>query len=108
MAALGLVALTSLVHLPAPLTALQILLINIIMDGPPAQSLGVEKITPGALNTLLSAAPVPLNAPILPAGLIRQTSCMAAVMVALTLSTYWWSNQLLTYAALFPFPWRMR
>ncbi len=99
LAALGLVALTSLAHLPAPLTALQILLINIIMDGPPAQSLGVEKITPGALNTLLSAAPVPLNAPILPAGLIRQTSCMAAVMVALTLSTYWWSNQLLTYAA---------
>ena len=99
LAALGLVALTSLAHMPAPLTALQILLINIIMDGPPAQSLGVEKITAGALNTLLSAAPVPLNAPILPAGLIRQTACMAAVMIALTLGTYAWSNQLLTYAA---------
>lgn len=96
LAALGLVALTSLAQLPAPLTALQILLINIIMDGPPAQSLGVEKIT--ALNALLSAAPVPLTAPILPVGLIRQTACMASVMVALSLATYWWSNQLLTYA----------
>jgi len=42
IAALSLIALSTLSHLPNPLNAMQILWINIIMDGPPAQSLGVE------------------------------------------------------------------
>lgn len=98
LAALGLVAVTSLLRWRAPLTALQILLINIIMDGPPAQSLGVELIDAGERERLLSAAPVPKSAPILPGGLIRQTLVMAGVMIALTLGTYAFPSQLLTYA----------
>jgi Ca2+-transporting ATPase len=39
-AALFIVAFATLLGLPAPLNAMQILWINIIMDGPPAQSLG--------------------------------------------------------------------
>ena len=43
-AALFIVALATILGLPAPLNAMQILWINIIMDGPPAQSLGVENV----------------------------------------------------------------
>eukprot|EP01105_Mastigella_eilhardi_P027097 TRINITY_DN8188_c0_g1_i1.p1 TRINITY_DN8188_c0_g1~~TRINITY_DN8188_c0_g1_i1.p1 ORF type:complete len:951 (+),score=269.56 TRINITY_DN8188_c0_g1_i1:107-2854(+) len=42
IAAMGLVALCSIVDLPLPLNPMQILWINIIMDGPPAQSLTFE------------------------------------------------------------------
>ncbi|VDN26126.1 unnamed protein product, partial [Dibothriocephalus latus] len=42
IAALSLVAVSTILSLPSPLNAMQILYINILMDGPPAQSLGVE------------------------------------------------------------------
>ncbi|XP_030745799.1 calcium-transporting ATPase type 2C member 1 isoform X2 [Sitophilus oryzae] len=45
IAALALVALATIMDIPNPLNAMQILWINIIMDGPPAQSLGVEPVT---------------------------------------------------------------
>ncbi|SJM84511.1 probable Calcium-transporting ATPase 1 [Zygosaccharomyces bailii] len=44
VAALSLVALATTLKLPNPLNAMQILWINILMDGPPAQSLGVEPV----------------------------------------------------------------
>ncbi|CAN7991005.1 unnamed protein product, partial [Ixodes hexagonus] len=44
IAALSLIALSTLMKIPNPLNAMQILWINIIMDGPPAQSLGVEPV----------------------------------------------------------------
>ncbi|KAG5890132.1 hypothetical protein JTB14_027799 [Gonioctena quinquepunctata] len=44
IAALSLIALTTVLDVPNPLNAMQILWINIIMDGPPAQSLGVEPV----------------------------------------------------------------
>ena len=44
IAALSLIALATLIGIPNPLNAMQILWINIIMDGPPAQSLGVEPV----------------------------------------------------------------
>jgi len=40
IAALSLIALSTLFDLPNPLNAMQILWINIIMDGPPAQRYG--------------------------------------------------------------------
>ncbi|CAH8615051.1 unnamed protein product [Heterobilharzia americana] len=46
IAALSLIALSTLFSLPTPLNAMQILFINILMDGPPAQSLGVEPPDP--------------------------------------------------------------
>ena len=36
--------MANLTGMPNPLNAMQILWINIIMDGPPAQSLGVEPV----------------------------------------------------------------
>ncbi|XP_050499261.1 calcium-transporting ATPase type 2C member 1 isoform X4 [Diabrotica virgifera virgifera] len=44
IAALSLIALSTILDIPNPLNAMQILWINIIMDGPPAQSLGVEPV----------------------------------------------------------------
>ncbi|OBA25397.1 hypothetical protein HANVADRAFT_3796 [Hanseniaspora valbyensis NRRL Y-1626] len=44
VAALSLVLLSTMFNLPTPLNAMQILWINILMDGPPAQSLGVEPV----------------------------------------------------------------
>ena len=44
VAALSIVAVANLTGMPNPLNAMQILWINIIMDGPPAQSLGVEPV----------------------------------------------------------------
>jgi Ca2+-transporting ATPase len=44
VAALSVIAIATLLQLPLPLNPIQILWINIIMDGPPAQSLGVEPI----------------------------------------------------------------
>ena len=41
-AAMSIIATCTMLDLPLPLTPTQILLINVIMDGPPAQSLGVE------------------------------------------------------------------
>lgn len=44
IAAMSLIALATIMRIPNPLNAMQILWINIIMDGPPAQSLGVEPV----------------------------------------------------------------
>uniref|UniRef100_A0A6U0ZXV7 Cation-transporting P-type ATPase N-terminal domain-containing protein n=1 Tax=Rhizochromulina marina TaxID=1034831 RepID=A0A6U0ZXV7_9STRA len=44
VSALSIVAIANLTGMPNPLNAMQILWINIIMDGPPAQSLGVEPV----------------------------------------------------------------
>ncbi|CDW56585.1 Calcium transporting ATPase type 2C [Trichuris trichiura] len=50
IAALTLVAVSTLFKLPNPLNAMQILFINMIMDGPPAQSLGVEPVDPDIIK----------------------------------------------------------
>lgn len=46
VAALSLIVCSTLFKLPNPLNAMQVLWINILMDGPPAQSLGVEQADP--------------------------------------------------------------
>lgn len=50
IAALSLIAISTILHIPNPLNAMQILYINILMDGPPAQSLGVEKVDEDVLR----------------------------------------------------------
>ena len=50
IAALGLVALNNVLGRPSPLNPMQILWINIIMDGPLAQSLGVERVDPAVMT----------------------------------------------------------
>ena len=50
MGAIQTVLGASLLGWPTPFTAIQILWINIIMDGPPAMSLGVEPARPGVME----------------------------------------------------------
>jgi Ca2+-transporting ATPase len=50
IAALSLVAVNNLIGRPNPLNPMQILWINIIMDGPLAQSLGVESVDPAVMK----------------------------------------------------------
>ncbi|KAF7782760.1 hypothetical protein Agabi119p4_2136 [Agaricus bisporus var. burnettii] len=45
-AALTLITLSTLLGLDNPLNAMQILFVNILMDGPPSQSLGVDPVDP--------------------------------------------------------------
>ncbi|KAK6437043.1 High affinity Ca2+/Mn2+ P-type ATPase-like protein [Oleoguttula sp. CCFEE 5521] len=83
-AALGLVMLSSLGGWKNPLNAMQILWINILMDGPPAQSLGVEPVDPA----LLQSPPRPRNARVLHPRLIRRVLQSATVILLGTLYTY--------------------
>ncbi|ODV96458.1 hypothetical protein PACTADRAFT_75580 [Pachysolen tannophilus NRRL Y-2460] len=50
IAALSLIAISTFLKLPNPLNPMQILWINILMDGPPAQSLGVEPVDEEVMN----------------------------------------------------------
>jgi uncharacterized membrane protein YgcG len=81
IAALTLVAGANLLGLPSPLNAMQILWINIIMDGPPAQSLGVEAVEPAVAQR----PPRPRSEPIITRTLLRRVLLAAAVIVAGTL-----------------------
>ncbi|QIW99773.1 hypothetical protein AMS68_005291 [Peltaster fructicola] len=83
-AALGLVMVSSLGGWRNPLNAMQILWINILMDGPPAQSLGVEPVDPA----LLREGPRPRNARVLHPRLLRRVMQSAAVIMIGTLFTY--------------------
>lgn len=58
VAALSLVALSTAFKLPNPLNAMQILWINILMDGPPAQSLGVEPVDHEVMKNLQENVPI--------------------------------------------------
>ncbi|TKA73921.1 hypothetical protein B0A55_05054 [Friedmanniomyces simplex] len=84
VAALGLVMMSTLGGWRNPLNAMQILWINILMDGPPAQSLGVEPVDPA----LLSLPPRPRHARVLTPRLIRRVLQSAAVILIGTLTTY--------------------
>jgi len=50
IAALSMITLTNIIGYPSPLNPMQILYINIIMDGPPAQTLGIEPLDPDILK----------------------------------------------------------
>jgi P-type Ca2+ transporter type 2C len=50
VAALSLITLSTALQLPNPLNPMQILFINILMDGPPSQSLGVDPVNPKVMK----------------------------------------------------------
>ncbi|KAJ2743199.1 High affinity Ca2+/Mn2+ P-type ATPase-like protein [Coemansia sp. BCRC 34301] len=84
VAALTLVALSTLLGLPNPLNAMQVLWINILMDGPPAQSLGVEPVDP----RVMSQPPRAKNANIIERRLITRVLVAAALIVSGTMAIY--------------------
>jgi Ca2+-transporting ATPase len=77
----------SLLGLPTPFTAIQLLWINIIMDGPPAMSLGVEPGRPG----LMLDPPRRSGAKILSGGRLAVLFGLGLVMAAGTLALFQWA-----------------
>ncbi|MGN0904361.1 MAG: calcium-translocating P-type ATPase, PMCA-type [Alphaproteobacteria bacterium] len=62
------VLLSVLAGFKSPFTALQLLWVNIIMDGPPALTLGLEPIR----GSLMNRKPTPRSAPIVTRGMMRR------------------------------------
>ncbi|KAJ8654913.1 calcium-transporting P-type ATPase, PMR1-type [Lichtheimia ornata] len=84
ISALSLIAVCTLLGLATPLNAMQILWINIIMDGPPAQSLGVEPVDPG----IMKKPPRSRGANILSSSLVSRVLTAAALVVFGTMFIY--------------------
>lgn len=82
IAALSLIALATLMGIANPLNAMQILWINIIMDGPPAQSLGVEPVD----QDVLKQPPRNVKQPMITRALIVNVLLSASIII---LGTLW-------------------
>lgn len=78
VAALSLVTISTLLGMASPLNAMQILWINILMDGPPAQSLGVEPVH----RDVVLLPPRRASDPIIDRRLIRNVIVAASIIVA--------------------------
>ncbi|TVY27920.1 Calcium-transporting ATPase [Lachnellula hyalina] len=89
-AALSLVFFCTCLGFKNPLNAMQILWINIIMDGPPAQSLGVEPVDPD----VMTRPPRKRNAPVLTWPLITRVLTSAAIIMIGTMAVY--THEMLT------------
>ena len=83
-AALSLVMTTNLLGYPNPLNPMQILWINIIMDGPPAQSLGVEPVDPA----VMLQPPRKRSDSILTASLLRRVISSGLLILLGTLTVF--------------------
>ncbi|PVH69989.1 putative Ca/Mn-transporting ATPase [Cadophora sp. DSE1049] len=89
-AALSLVFFCTCLGFKNPLNAMQILWINIIMDGPPAQSLGVEPVDPD----VMTRPPRKRNAPVLTWPLITRVLTSASIIMLGTMAVY--THEMLT------------
>jgi P-type Ca2+ transporter type 2C len=85
ISALCLIAISTLFNLPSPLNAMQILWINIIMDGPPAQSLGVEPVDPDVMRE----GPRSKDADIITRPMIKRILTSASFIVCGTLLVFY-------------------
>lgn len=83
-AALTLITLSTMFGLSNPLNAMQILFINILMDGPPSQSLGVDPVDPAVMRR----PPRKKDAPIITKQLLYRVIFAASLIVMGTLFVY--------------------
>ncbi|KAL2023478.1 hypothetical protein VTK56DRAFT_2474 [Thermocarpiscus australiensis] len=83
-AGLSLVLICTALGFKSPLNAMQILWINIIMDGPPAQSLGVEAVDKDVMNR----PPRRRNDAVLTRPLLLRVLTQAAIIMAGTMLVY--------------------
>jgi Ca2+-transporting ATPase len=83
-AGLALVFLCTCLGYKNPLNAMQILWINIIMDGPPAQSLGVEAVDPDVMNR----PPRKRSERALTPALLQRVALSAFIIVLGTMAVY--------------------
>eukprot|EP00904_Undaria_pinnatifida_P004944 jgi/Undpi1/157/HiC_scaffold_1.g00154.m1 len=81
VAALSIVAIATFMGFKCPINAMQILWINIIMDGPPAQSLGVEPVH----GAIVKRAPRKASDPVISTRLMCRVLSSGALIVVGTL-----------------------
>lgn len=84
IAALAIMAYCTLFGEPLPFNPMQILFVNIIMDGPPAQSLGLEPFA----QSLMKNPPRPASEPVLNQKMIVKILVGAFVMLVGTLNVF--------------------
>jgi len=87
--ALATVLAAVLLGWPVPFNPIQILWVNIIMDGPPAMALGVDPARPGIMNE----PPRRPGAEILTLRRLANLMFLAAVMMAGTLGVYYYARE---------------
>ena len=75
--------------LPLPFTPIQLLWVNIIMDGPPAMALGVDPAQPDTM----SHQPRKTTDQILKLRLLGKLMSYGTIMMIGTLGVFWWSLQ---------------
>lgn len=85
VAALSLITLSTVFGLKLPLNPMQILFINILMDGPPSQSLGVDPVD---RDVVMKRRPRRKNASIITRRLLARVLFSAALIVLGTLYIY--------------------
>lgn len=86
-AALTLITLSTMFGLSNPLNAMQILFINILMDGPPSQSLGVDPID----HDVMRKPPRKKDEPIISRRILSRVAFSASVIVVGTLFIYYFA-----------------
>lgn len=84
VAALTLITLSTAFRMKLPLNPMQILFINILMDGPPSQSLGVDPVDP----KVMKKPPRRKNEPVINQKLLYRVAFSATVIVLGTLYVY--------------------
>ncbi|VDK74553.1 unnamed protein product [Litomosoides sigmodontis] len=85
VAALSLIAISTLFEFENPLNAMQILWINIIMDGPPAQSLGVEPVD----RDIIRQPPRDVRQPMIDNAFVTNILISATIIITGTLSVFY-------------------
>ncbi|KAB5589514.1 ATPase, Ca++ transporting, type 2C, member 2 [Ceratobasidium theobromae] len=84
VAALTLITLSTMFRMSNPLNAMQILFINILMDGPPSQSLGVDPVD----HAVMRRPPRKKDEPIITRRIIGRVLFSASIIVFGTLFVY--------------------
>lgn len=87
-ATLALITISTAMHLRFPLNAMQILFINILMDGPPSQSLGVDPPD----ESIMRRPPRAKDAAVLTSRLLYRVAFSTVVMVVFTFFVFLWER----------------
>jgi Ca2+-transporting ATPase len=88
MGAIATILGASLFGLPVPFTPIQVLWVNLIADGPPAMTLGVDDPEPGVMER----APIPGQTPILSVRRITRLVFLGVVMAVGILTMFVWAR----------------
>ena len=96
VAEIMIIFLATLAGLPAPLTAIQLLWLNLVTDGAPALALAMEKGDPDIMKRKPRAKNEPIINRSMGLGILIQTIAQTtAVLTAFCLGLYWHIDQLL-------------